>query len=194
MSLISDALKKAQQERGSEPESGIGWDDPLDDQQLPPEPPEPKRPRSATEKRMIFYGVALAVVLVGIVLATVVFKPEVKSGMKALNTNQNQPAFQARQTPPQTTTQQPAGTQSANQASGQDSGQPSNQTPDTSSTNTQQPAETQSSNQATGQDSGQPSNQTPDTSSSNTRKPAETQPLIPKVIRKSGLIRECPNR
>jgi Tetratricopeptide repeat len=73
MSLISDALKKAQQERDK--------NQPYEDS-----PTEPVQLSSSfPKKRLIFYGGLLAVIIVVVLVVTVFYKPQSKPSMQALN-------------------------------------------------------------------------------------------------------------
>ncbi|MCP5049485.1 MAG: hypothetical protein GY940_20105 [bacterium] len=99
MSLISDALKKAQQERDSQDIQDIH----PDGEELPPEPPRNK-PR--IPKRLIIYSSLFLVILVSVLLVTVFYKPKATSQMKAMNIRPNQtpatqPQTQPRQQPQQ---------------------------------------------------------------------------------------------
>jgi len=92
MSLISDALKKAQQERTKQPRE----DEPL----APLEDTSPQKGFPA--KRLIFYSAFLLVIVVVVLAVTIFFKPEQKSGMTALNIRKQQPASTpSQQLPPQ---------------------------------------------------------------------------------------------
>jgi hypothetical protein len=74
MSLIQDALKKAQEQRDRSRESESVPDD------VPPRADE----SFLTGKRKLVYGLLVLVVVIAVVLATVVFKPTAKSSMKSV--------------------------------------------------------------------------------------------------------------
>jgi hypothetical protein len=113
MSLISDALKKAQQERDK--------DQPFDEHHTEPLQADNPFPK----KRLIFYGGLIAVIIVAVLAVTVFYKPQSKPTMQALNvrsgsetptkqppTEQPQPQQpqQPQETPP------PTGDQTENQS------------------------------------------------------------------------------
>jgi len=87
MSLISDGLKKAQQEREKF----------RDEQELPG---PIKGTRLYDNKRLIFYGTVVVVIIAAIIAVTVIFNPKEQGQMKALHLQQNSPeAAVERKTP-----------------------------------------------------------------------------------------------
>ncbi|MCP5108599.1 MAG: tetratricopeptide repeat protein [bacterium] len=100
MSLIRDALKKAQQERDRDQSPDVPGSG---ENHNPPEPGHAREAAFFTPKRLIVYSLIFLVVVIGLVMVTIVFKPATQSSMKVLrntgDTGREVPTQQA-QTPP----------------------------------------------------------------------------------------------